>query len=239
MLRGVLLSGRQPWCFGFTTERRAVQAFRLSGRRAVCRPPSPTVSSGFILPRALPSSSEPFAPCPPPVARSARLSACVPSGSASPGVPVPLRDAAVRTVFCPGFPTRCACRPGVPPALDGLRCCRFVGLFHPTAAYRVRSPGVCPPPRSRVGFRRPLPSCRLSAPACPSVSLGAPACAPPSSGPCSPRRVRCARQRFRSPRVRAPPELSLPRVPVPAPSQRLHATSVSDLRDAEPSAADP
>jgi len=192
------------------------------------------------------SSREPCRPlrshcalCPPPVSLSARLSACVQSGSASPGVPVPLRDVAVRTVFCPGFPTRYASRPGVPPALDGPRCCRFAGLFHPTAAYRVRSPGVCPPPRSRAGFRRPLPSCRLSVPACPSVSLGAPACTPPSSGPCSPRRVRCARRRFRSPRVRAPPELLLPRVPVPAPSQRLHAASVSELRCAEPSAADP
>jgi hypothetical protein len=36
----------------------------------------------------------------------------------------------------------------------------LAGLFHPAATSRVRPAGVCPSPRSRTGFHRPLPSCR-------------------------------------------------------------------------------
>jgi len=38
----------------------------------------------------------------------------------------------------------------------------FAGLFHPAATSRVCPSGVCPSPRSRTGFHRPLPSCPLS-----------------------------------------------------------------------------
>jgi len=60
----------------------------------------------------------------------------------------------------------------------------FAGLFHPAATSRVRPSGICSSPRSRTGFRRPLPSCRLNETRLrfnPRQHIP-----PPASGPCSP-----------------------------------------------------
>jgi hypothetical protein len=103
------------------------------------------------------------------------------------------------------FPPRRFSRPrgfAPPPA--------FAGLFHPAATSRVCPSGVCPSPRSRTGFRRPVHALLLVGRI--GLRLPAPAFAPPTSGLCSPRRVRCRPRWFRPRPIRAPRGLLLLRV---------------------------
>jgi hypothetical protein len=113
------------------------------------------------------------------------------------------------------FPPRRFSRPrgfAPPPA--------FAGLFHPAATSRVCPPGVCPSPRSRTGFPRPIHALLPFKHS--DLRLPAPASAPSASGPCSPRRMRCRSRRFRPRPIRAPHGLSLPPPGLP-PAQRASA----------------
>jgi hypothetical protein len=78
---------------------------------------------------------------------------------------VPLRDLHLRRPLDPGFPVpesvpSSAFRtPSTVCSATGL-----AGLFHPAAASRVRSSGVCSPGEAVPSRRRPVPSCRWRLP---------------------------------------------------------------------------
>jgi len=208
--------------FWFALGRLAVGAFaRAVVATSSChRPlPFPAGSSSHEPCRPLRSA---FALRPPRVVPACGLSARDQSRSSSRGVPHPLRSATDPTVDCPGFPdpVRSPSAAFLPPTTASVfSACGFVSPrshvqgslsreLSPVAEPHRLSPTVALVPL-RILACFPDPGFPLF--------RAAPALMPSTSGPCSPQRVRCARRRFRSPRVRVPPELFLPRVPFPAP----------------------
>jgi len=105
---------------------------------------------------------------------------------------------------CPGYPAR-APVPSSAFRTPSTVCSAtsLAGLFHPVATSRVCPSGVCPSPRSRTGFPRPnhalLPFRRNRLRFDPRQQLR-----PPTSGLCSPRRVRCLRKAGEGPVQPAP-----------------------------------
>jgi len=149
------VSGHQPRRVGFALSRPAARVFRPLGRRDVLQPPSPAFADGFILPRALPSSSERRA-----------LAVCPPSR------PAAFRPPAVRERLPWGFVSLFAVSPaastitrrshstlcsvlGVPPALDGLRHHWIRGFVAPRNHVQGSPFRGLSLSWSRAGFHRP------------------------------------------------------------------------------------
>jgi len=119
---------------------------------------------------------------------------CPKTRSAFPGfLPSSRHQPAASTTY-PGYPAR-APVPSSAFRTPSTVCSAtsLAGLFHPAATSRVCPSGVCPSPRSRTGFPRPnhalLPFRRNRLRCDPRQQLR-----PPTSGLCSPRRVRCLRK---------------------------------------------
>jgi len=141
-------------------------------------PSSFSPPSEFQTNRSLPPVFE--QPCDCPKTRSAFLG-FLPSS----------RHQLVASTTYPGFPAR-AHVPSSAFRTPSTVCSAtsLAGLFHPAATSRVCPSGVCPSPRSRTGFPRPihalLPFKRNHLRFDPRQQSR-----PSVTGPCSPRRVRC------------------------------------------------
>jgi hypothetical protein len=220
------LVSRGTWLTGLSPRSRFLRR----------RPPS-LFGGGFILPRAA-SSSERREPLPAPdrlkppcdsLLRRKRL----PWGSDGPSS---RRQPAGAT--CRRKRPRLLLRSvlGVPPALDGLLPDRSCGFVSPRSRVQGSLPsGVCSSARSRAGSS---PADALgSLPPAP-LRFPAPRRLPPTSGPCSPLRVRWLRTTVRCPMLRAPLGLVLLRVLPPRATAAFAATAHGLARN-EPAARDP
>jgi hypothetical protein len=152
-----------------------------------------TCIHGFILPRAfrLLQSIERPAAC---LLSSSDLSTTRTQEAPSLRFLPSSRPQPAASTTYPGFPAR-AHVPSSTFRTSSTVCSAtsLAGLFHPAATSRVCPSGVCPSPRSRTGFPRPIHTLlplrqdRLRfdprQQPCPSVT-----------GLCSPRRVRCLRR---------------------------------------------
>jgi hypothetical protein len=147
----------RPECgdIGFPAFRQGLGLSTGSSGFSVRRPPR-AFTRGFILPRAfrlLQSTATddlpfvPGRPCDRPRPKSA-----------SHGVPVPHRGVNRRRPLLPRVPTPRADVPSSTFRTSSTVCSAtcLAGLFRPAAASRVCPSGVCPSPRSRTGFRRPI-----------------------------------------------------------------------------------
>jgi hypothetical protein len=136
--------------------------FRRTQRYLSDRRPLQARTRSFILPRAFRLLQSPRQP----TCSSCDLAAAkerLPRGS------VPHRGINRRRPLMPGDPTPQAHVPSAafptPSTVCSATC--LAGLFHPAATSRVCPPGVCPSPRSRTGFPRPIHALvRFEASAC-------------------------------------------------------------------------
>ena len=202
----------------------------------VRRPPQ-TCAWGFILPRAFRLLQSATA-CDLPTASRNSLATTTRPASASRGVLSLIAASAGGVHHSPGnpdpgvmFPPRRFSRPrGLAPPPT------FAGLFHPAATSRVCPPGVCPSPRSRTGFPRPIHAL---------VSLDASACGLTRASLLRPRlqglapRDECGVVRDGLGLTRSAPLLGFtsPGSSPRATCRRFHARSARDLHRDEPTAA--
>ncbi len=141
---------------GFPAPART-SAFRPGPAVSSNRHPPRTFARSFILPRASrllqSAATDDLLSVP-------RTTFRPPGGQRAPpvGFPFPHRDISRRRPLLPGAPTP---RTDGPPStfrtsstVCSATC--LAGLFRPAAASRVCPSGVCPSPRSRAGFRRPI-----------------------------------------------------------------------------------